>query len=210
MCNTHFQCCHVSENSVCVNFNTKGLTASTCNNYVVYLWETNVKQMAQNVTSEHFGLTNKASCSVGGDILQAKIYFFILAFHRRLEVKAVFNSLLLLLLQVEHCHTLRRDFGDTHFPLWTAPSTGKKVSRKKHHSLMSGLEPSLPELYLEWVNYSITSCSRHIWSIRLYFLDTQKCLIILLTNQSSCVLGWCQWKWPQCVSAQLLGDFQKH
>lgn len=73
--------------------------------------------MAQNFSSEHFGLTNKASCSVGGDILQAKIYFFILAFHRKLEVKAVFNSLLLLLLQVEHCHTLRRDFGDTHFPL---------------------------------------------------------------------------------------------
>lgn len=134
----------------------------------------------------------------GRGYFASKIYFFIIAFHRKLEVKAMFNSLLLLLLQVEHCHTLRRDFEDTHFPLWTAPSTGKKVSSKKHQSLMSGLQPSLSELYSEWVNYSTTICSRPIWSIRLYFLDTQKCKF-----------GWCQWKWPQCISAQLLGGFSK-
>lgn len=130
-CDTHSHSRHVAENSECVHFNTRGLTASMCNNYVASLWETNVKQMSQNFNSEHFGLTNTASCSVGGDIFcWAKTYFFILAFHWKLGVKAVFKLLLLLLLQVEHCRTLGQEFGDTRFPLWTAPSTGKKVSSK--------------------------------------------------------------------------------
>lgn len=149
-CNTHSHSRHVAGISECVHFNTRGLTASMCNNYVASLWETNVKQMSQSFNSEHFGLTNTASCSVGGDISLGKnLFFSYLPFTESWRSKLCLTYFFC----CSRWNIVTHSGGNLETHVFNyEPRLQQEKRWVEKHSLMSGLELNLSELFMELVN----------------------------------------------------------
>lgn len=146
-------------------FNTRGPTAQMCNNYVAVLWETNVNQMPQNFNSEHFGLTNTASCWVGGDIPLGKN---LRAFHWRSKLCLTYFSFC-----CSRWNIVTQSGGilETQI-LHYEPRLQQEKRWAEKHSLMSRLELNLSELSVELVNHSEQPILWHIWGVKLYFQCT--------------------------------------